>query len=197
MIAGTYILSGVLLLITGYLFKQDQLNATTLTIAWSVVFFFASAGVSSAYLTVSEIFPMETRALAIALFYAIGTSVGGISGPALFGHFIQSGNADQVATGFLIGAAAMAIGGIAELFLGVRAERRSLEAIARPLTAEEEEADPPLPPPPAEPERDARIAQRGARRRARRVPGPGDSFYSPGMIGTAGTASRHRVMAEL
>ena len=84
MISGTYILSGVLLLITGYLFDQHQLTATTLTIAWSVVFFFASAGVSAAYLTVCEIFPMETRALAIALFYAIGTGLGGIIGPQLF-----------------------------------------------------------------------------------------------------------------
>ena len=85
MIAGTYILSGVLLLITGYLFDQHQLNATTLTIAWSVVFFFASAGVSAAYLTVCEIFPLETRALAIAVFYAVGTGLGGIIGPQLFG----------------------------------------------------------------------------------------------------------------
>ncbi|MGA9856481.1 MAG: MFS transporter, partial [Solirubrobacteraceae bacterium] len=91
MIAGTYILSGVLLLITGYLFDQHSLNATTLTIAWSIVFFFASAGVSAAYLTVSEIFPMETRALAIALFYAVGTGLGGIIGPQLFGRLIPTG----------------------------------------------------------------------------------------------------------
>ena len=80
MIAGTYILSGVLLLITGYLFEQHQLDATTLTLAWAVVFFFASAGVSAAYLTVSEVFPMETRAMCIALFYAVGTGIGGIIG---------------------------------------------------------------------------------------------------------------------
>ncbi len=88
MIAGTYILSGVLLLITGYLFDQHSLSAGTLTLAWSVVFFFASAGVSAAYLTVSEIFPMETRALAIAIFYALGTGLGGIIGPQLFGRLI-------------------------------------------------------------------------------------------------------------
>ena len=106
-------------------------------------FFFASAGASSAYLTVSEVFPMETRALAIALFYAIGTAVGGIAGPLLFGQFIHSGNAEQVATGFLIGAGAMALGGIAELRLGVRAEQQSLEDIATPLTAEEADTGPP------------------------------------------------------
>ena len=88
MIAGTYILSGLLLLITGYLFREGQLNATSLTVCWSVVFFFASAGVSAAYLTVSEIFPMETRALAIAVFYAVGTGIGGIIGPQLFGASI-------------------------------------------------------------------------------------------------------------
>ena len=197
MIAGTYLGSAAMVALLAFLLRGGGLTTWSFMALVCATFFLASAGASSAYLTVSEIFPMETRALAIALFYAIGTSIGGISGPLLFGRFIHSGNADQVATGFLIGAAAMTIGGIAELFLGVRAERRSLEAIARPLTAEEAEADPPQPPPPAEPERDARIAERDARRRARRVPGPGDSFYSPGMIGTAGTASRHRAMAEL
>src|SRR5918999_1975147 len=97
-------------------------------------FFFASAGASSAYLTVSEVFPMETRALAIALFFAIGTATGGIVGPELFGQFIHSGNQDLVAVGFFIGAGVMALGGIAELFLGVRAEGQSLENIAKPLT---------------------------------------------------------------
>jgi MFS family permease len=103
-------------------------------------FFLASAGASAAYLTVSEIFPMETRALAIAFFYALGTAIGGISGPLLFGHFIHSGSIDQVATGFLIGAAAMALGGVAELLFGVRAEGRSLESIAAPLSAAEPDA---------------------------------------------------------
>ncbi len=110
MIAGTYILSGVLLLITGYLFKENQLNATTLTISWSVVFFFASAGVSAAYLTVSEIFPMETRALAIAVFYAVGTGIGGIIGPQVFGRLVPTGNATDVFLALALGAVLMIVG---------------------------------------------------------------------------------------
>jgi len=135
MIAGTYILSGVLLLITGYLFDQHQLNATTLTLAWAVVFFFASAGVSAAYLTVSEVFPMETRALCIALFYAVGTGIGGIIGPQLFAPMVATGNASKVFEALAIGAILMIAGGVTELFYGVRAERRRLEGIAKPLTA--------------------------------------------------------------
>ena len=100
-----------------------------------VCFFLASSGASAAYLTVSEIFPMETRALAIAFFYAVGTAVGGITGPLLFGQLIESGNRGPVAVGFLIGAAVMAIGGIAELLWGVNAEGQTLEDIAAPLTA--------------------------------------------------------------
>ncbi|MBV8220592.1 MAG: MFS transporter, partial [Solirubrobacterales bacterium] len=96
MIAGTYILSGALLLVTGFMFDQHQLSAGTLTLSWTVVFFFASAGVSAAYLTVSEIFPMETRALAIALFYAVGTGIGGIIGPQLFGRLIPTGKTSDV-----------------------------------------------------------------------------------------------------
>ncbi|HEX5192138.1 MAG TPA: MFS transporter [Solirubrobacteraceae bacterium] len=106
-----------------------------------VTFFLASAGASAAYLTVSEIFPMETRALAIAFFYAVGTAAGGIAGPLLFGHLIGSGERSQVMIAFLIGAAVMAMGGIAELFLGVRAERAQLEDIAKPLTVEEAEQE--------------------------------------------------------
>jgi MFS family permease len=135
MIAGTYILSGVLLLVTGYLFDQHQLTATTLTIAWSVVFFFASAGVSAAYLTVSEIFPMETRALAIAVFYAVGTGVGGIAGPQLFGRLVPTGKTSDVFVALAIGAVLMILGGLAEIAFGVKAERRRLEGIATPLTA--------------------------------------------------------------
>lgn len=135
MIAGTYILSGVLLLITGFLFDRHQLNATTLTISWSVVFFFASAGVSAAYLTVSEIFPMETRALAIAIFYAVGTGIGGIIGPQLFGRLVPTGKTSDVFTALAIGAVLMILGGVAELIFGVKAERRRLEGIAKPLTA--------------------------------------------------------------
>jgi hypothetical protein len=100
------------------------------------IFFFASAGASSAYLTVSEIFPMETRALSIAFFYAVGTAAGGIVGPLLFGHLIASGSEDQVAFGFFIGAVVMSIGAIAELLFGVRAERKRLEDVAEPLSAE-------------------------------------------------------------
>src|SRR5579884_1391542 len=137
MIAGTYILSGVLLLVTGYLFEQHQLTAGTLTLCWTVVFFFASAGVSAAYLTVSEIFPMETRALAIALFYAVGTGIGGIIGPQLFGRLIPTGKTSDVFVALAIGAGLMILGGIAEIAFGVKAERRRLEGIAKPLTAVE------------------------------------------------------------
>jgi MFS family permease len=135
MIAGTYILSGILLLITAYLFDQHQLGAGTLTLCWSVVFFFASAGVSAAYLTVSEIFPMETRALAIALFYSVGTGIGGIIGPQLFGRLIPSGKTSDVFVALAVGAGLMILGGIAEIAFGVKAERRRLEGIAKPLTA--------------------------------------------------------------
>jgi MFS family permease len=135
MIAGTYILSGILLLITGYLFNEHQLTAASLTIAWSVVFFFASAGVSAAYLTVSEIFPLETRALAIALFYAVGTGLGGIIGPQLFGRLIPTGKTSDIFVALIIGSVLMIAGGIVEIVFGVKAERRGLEGIAPPLTA--------------------------------------------------------------
>ena len=95
MIAGTYILSGLLLLVTALLFNAGVLTATTQTIAWCVIFFFASAGASAAYLTVSEIFPMETRAMAISFFYAVGTGIGGITGPLLFGKLIETGGDDE------------------------------------------------------------------------------------------------------
>ena len=135
MITATYILSGVLLLGTAYLFKQHQLTAATLTLCWAVVFFFASAGVSAAYLTVSEIFPMETRALCIALFYAVGTGVGGIIGPQLFAPMVATGKASEVFKALALGAILMIVGGVAELLFGVKAERRRLERIAKPLTA--------------------------------------------------------------
>ena len=135
MIAGTYILSGALLLVTGYLFSQHELTAVSLTIAWSIVFFFASAGVSAAYLTVSELFPMETRALAIALFYAVGTGIGGIIGPQLFAPMVATGKASEVFKALAIGAILMIVGGIVEIVYGVPAEQKSLESLARPLTA--------------------------------------------------------------
>jgi MFS family permease len=120
-----------------------HLDATTLTVMGAVVFFFASAGASAAYLTASEVFPMETRALCIAFFYAIGTAIGGITGPLLFGKLLDNASASKdissIAIGYFIGAVLMIGGGIAEAFLGVRAEGQSLEDIARPLTAEDAE----------------------------------------------------------
>ncbi|WP_169807670.1 MFS transporter [Herbidospora mongoliensis] len=136
MIAGSYVLSGLLLVGTALLFDAGSLDATTLTICWMVVFFFASAGASSAYLTVSEIFPMETRALAIALFYAVGTGLGGIIGPILFGRLVESEQVGQVTVGYLIGAALMIAAGLVQWFLGIEAARRSLEDIAEPLSAQ-------------------------------------------------------------
>jgi len=133
MISTSYIGSGVLLLGTAWLFNAGALDAFWLTACWVVVFFFASAGASAAYLTVSEIFPMETRAMAIAFFYAVGTGLGGIVGPLLFGQFIEGGIPD-VALGYVIGAGLMIAAGLVEVFLGVKAERRSLEDIATPLS---------------------------------------------------------------
>jgi MFS family permease len=136
MITTTYVLSGLLLVLTGVLFDNGSLSATTLTAMWCLVFFFASAGASAAYLTVSEIFPMETRAMAIAFFYAIGTGLGGIIGPVYFGKLIESGRS-AVVHGYYIGAGLMIAAGLVELVLGVAAAQRSLEDIATPLTAEE------------------------------------------------------------
>ena len=134
MIAGCYIVSGLLLAITAALFKQDVWSAQSQTAAWCVIFFFASAGASSAYLTVSEIFPMETRAMAIALFYACGTAVA-IAAPWTFGHLVQSKSVNEVTYAFVIGGVIMAIGGVVEILLGVEAARKPLEAVARPLNA--------------------------------------------------------------
>src|SRR6266566_3254246 len=133
MISFTYIISGVLLTITGWLFLQGTLNATTQTICWSIIFFFASAGASSAYLTVSEVFPLEIRAQAIALFYAIGTGAAAVS-PLVFGVLIQSGKPVNVFYGYLLGALLMAAAGLVEILFGVNAERQSLEKVARPLS---------------------------------------------------------------
>ncbi len=139
MIAGTYLLSGGLLIVTGLLFKEHQLDDISFTACICVVFFFASAGASAAYLTVSEVFPMETRALCIAVFYAVGTGIGGVIGPQVFSRMINTESYEQVFLALGLGAVMMILGGIAELFVGVNAERRSLEDIARPLTA----GDPP------------------------------------------------------
>ena len=123
------------------LFFSGILNSATFIIIVVAVFFLASSGASAAYLTASEIFPMETRALAIAFFYAIGTAVGGIIGPLLFGKLIATSHKGPVAIAFLIAAGVMALGGIAELFFGVKAEGEQLEDIAKPLTAEGADGD--------------------------------------------------------
>jgi MFS family permease len=135
MIAFTYTVSGVLLAISGYLFAQGYLTAQTQTIAWMVIFFFASAAASSAYLTVSETFPLELRALAIAFFYAIGTGIGGVIGPWLFGVLIDTGSRWSVFGGYLFGAVLMVLAAGVALRWGIAAERRSLEEVSRPLSA--------------------------------------------------------------
>lgn len=136
MIAATYGLSGILLAITAYLFSQGMLTAETQSIAWVIIFFIASSAASAAYLTVSELFPLELRGLAIAIFYALGTLVGGVAAPAFFGQLIASGSKQSLAFGYYIGAGLMVVGSIAELILGVAAEQKSLESISPPLVAQ-------------------------------------------------------------
>jgi len=133
MISSTYAVSGLLLAGNAVLFRYDFLSAQTQTAAWMVIFFFASAAASSAYLTVSEIFPLEVRALAIALFYALGTAVGGVAGPWLFGRLIEIGSRSSVAAGYILGAVLMIAAAVIEWRFGVDAERKPLEAVARPL----------------------------------------------------------------
>src|SRR5207244_8484458 len=116
MIAATYGLSGILLALTAWLFHLGLLTAQTQTVAWSIIFFIASAAASSAYLTVSEIFPLEIRALAIAIFYAIGTLAGGVGAPILFGWMIGTGSSTALFTGYLIGASLMIVGALTEVF---------------------------------------------------------------------------------
>ncbi|CAM5439187.1 hypothetical protein SAURM35S_09092 [Streptomyces aurantiogriseus] len=135
MISSTYLLSGLFLFGTAWLFDQGALSASTLTACWCAVLFFASAGASSAYLTVSEVFPMETRAMSIAFFYALGTAAGGISGPLLFADLTSTGKVGDTVLAFQIGATLMCAAGLVAAFLAVHAERRSLEDIAKPLTA--------------------------------------------------------------
>ena len=134
MIAGTYAISAALLILSGFLFAQGVLNATTQTILWAVIFFFASAAASSAYLTVSEIFPLEMRGLVIALFYSTGTGIGGTIAPWLFGTLIDSGSRTMLLYGDLIAAAVLIVTVVIVALFGVKAERSSLESIARPLT---------------------------------------------------------------
>lgn len=135
MISGTYVVSAVLLWVTGWLFARGALSAVEQTLLWCAIFFFASAAASSAYLTISEIFPLELRALAIALFYAAGTAIGGIAAPWIFGILIGSGSRDAVYNGYAFGAAFMLVAAAVEGWLGVDAERKSLERIAAPLSA--------------------------------------------------------------
>ncbi len=189
MVAGTYLGSAAVVGVLAIVMSGGNPLTTWSFMAFVIgTFFLASAGASAAYLTVSEIFPMETRALAIAFFYAIGTAAGGITGPLLFGHLIASGDTDTLAKGFYIAAAVMAVGGMAELFFGVAAERKPLEDIAKPLTAEEAEG---------EAGDGSREARRGgepgapapAPARARFRPGPGRYGYSPMPIGS--TAYSH------
>jgi MFS family permease len=125
--------SGLLLALTGWLFANGLLSAPEQTLAWSVIFFFASAAASSAYLTVSETFPLEVRALAIAIFYAIGTGIGGVVGPILFGALIDTGSRTSLFGGYLLGAALMAIAAAVMWRWGIAAERKPLEQVARPL----------------------------------------------------------------
>ncbi|HET8601342.1 MAG TPA: MFS transporter [Segeticoccus sp.] len=139
MISGTYLASAVAAVVLAWVMVVSLGGVWMFQAILMITFFLASAGASAAYLTVSEIFPMETRALAIAFFYAIGTAVGGISGPLLFGRFIESGSEAKIAIAFLIGAAVMAVGGIVEIFFGVKAEGAKLEDLAMPLTAAEAE----------------------------------------------------------
>jgi MFS family permease len=135
MITATYGLAGILLALAGWLFHSGVLTAQTQTLAWTIIFFIASAAASSAYLTVSEIFPLEIRALAIAIFYAIGTLAGGVGAPLLFGWIIGTGSITALFMGYLLAAALMIFGAVIEAWIGVPAERRSLEHVAAPLSS--------------------------------------------------------------
>ncbi len=141
MITMSYIGSAVIAVVLAVIFVNQTGGVWTFIIVLAAAFFLASAGASAAYLTVSEIFPMETRALAIAFFYAVGTAIGGISGPLLFGQLIESGQRSQVFWSFIIGAAVMAVAGLVELWLGIAAEQRPLEELAPPLTVVDAEDD--------------------------------------------------------
>jgi MFS family permease len=133
MIAGTYAISGVLLILTAWAFKQGLLGATTQTLCWSVIFFFASAAASAAYLTVSEIFPLEMRAVTISLFYAFGTALGGFAGPPLYGAMIEGGSRDGLFAAYALAGALMCLAAWVAWKLGIDAERRPLEEVCPPL----------------------------------------------------------------
>ncbi|HEU4803706.1 MAG TPA: MFS transporter [Solirubrobacterales bacterium] len=185
MIAGTYLISAVLLVIVAILFNNEAFSDWGFIAALGVTFFFASAGASSAYLTVSEIFPMEVRALAIAFYYAIGTAIGGIVGPQVFERLASSNDPGQVAIGYAVGAIVMAIGGIVEIFLGVKAEQQQLEDIAKPITVAEaeeggeEEGDEQRAARERTDERHRAREQRQRQGRRRYRLGPGSASYSP------------------
>ena len=135
MITATYGISGILLALTAWLFHVGLLSAQTQTVAWTIIFFIASAAASSAYLTVSEIFPLEIRAFAIAIFYAIGTLVGGVFAPLLFGWIIQTGSSNKLVAGYMVAGVLMILGAMVEAWIGVPAERRPLEHVAAPLSS--------------------------------------------------------------
>ena len=137
MTSATYAFSAVAIVATELLFLHGRLTATTQTLLWGVAFFSASAAASAGYLTVSEIFPLEMRALAIALFYAVGTAIGGAAAPALFGALLETGRREPLFWGYLGGAALMLGAAVVELVLGVASEQRSLEDVTTPLTAEQ------------------------------------------------------------
>jgi MFS family permease len=141
MIGGTYAIAGILLALTGYLFLQGSFTSVTQTLAWSVIFFFASAGARAAYLTISEIFPLEIRAMAIAVFFVLAQGAG-IVAPWLYGKLIET-SAESVVYGYLLGGGMMLAGAIVEMWLGVKAEGRSLESIAAPLSVETVPEKPP------------------------------------------------------
>jgi MFS family permease len=137
MLAFTYAASGALLAVSGFLFAQGWLSAETQTMAWMAIFFFASAAASAAYLTAGETFPLEIRALAIAFFYAVGTGVGGVVGPWLFGALIDTGSRLSVFAGYLLGSGLMISAALVAGRWSIAAERKPLEAVARPLSLSE------------------------------------------------------------
>lgn len=138
MISATYAISALLLTITGWAFSRGYLSANSQTALWTVIFFFASAAASSAYLTISEIFPLEIRALAIAFFFSVGTAAGGVAAPWLFGYLIGSGSRQNIFYGYLVAAILMSVAAVVEALYGVKAERVSLEDLARPLSLSHE-----------------------------------------------------------
>jgi MFS family permease len=136
MIAATYAVSAVLLVVTGWLFAADALTVVSLTALWTAIFFIASPAASAAYLTVSEIFPLESRGLAIAVFVALGTAAGGLAAPWLFGTLIGTGSRTNVFYGYLAAAVLMLAAAVIEVVFGIAAERQSLEKVAEPLSAQ-------------------------------------------------------------